>query len=271
MLIERVNGFRMIDAPWVEGPKSGHFGARLAVKDCFSLDHAVLRNFFGGAAFESYTAQGSEMNLKRGMELSEEYGRHQARLGVMTVTGGTPVFSFPYAAARGAHDAGGTTVAVIPAEGLDGDADRWAVYDAVWCLGIASGNEENDFAGANPVRIKSGHTLTVVGGKRGTNHEIGSAKQLYAGSVIGVITGVGGIAELLKDVYPYLNGGHPAIIDDDMAKLAAGVMEEGLKAKADMDMLLPFFARNLVLAGVPVVNVPKELEAIVYKPLQVFR
>lgn len=96
---------------------------------------------------------------------AEEVGRLLAEHGCVVVTGG--LGEVMAAAHRGAKDAGGTTLAVVPGESRS-EANPWA--DHVVATGI--GHARNLAVAA------SGDAVVVVGGSWGTLTEIGFARRL---------------------------------------------------------------------------------------------
>ncbi|MBI2176341.1 hypothetical protein HYU40_03250 [Candidatus Woesearchaeota archaeon] len=247
-------------APFIVG-KVPYTGGKIAVREGFALDYSRLRVFVGGSAFEGYPSAG--INVEVGMKRNYDLGREFAKHGAIVVTGGTPVDSFPYSAARGAHENNGISIAIIPAGSIEPDDERWRPHDLVWMLDIASGNDDVNFTWANNVRVASAHIGAYGGGKRGTNMEMAVDRQLYGERAMGIIPGLGGIAEKQKPIYPYLNEGHPLLSSHDMAKLAADTVRKGMQVKGTVDANMPFFVNSLISAGMPVVNYREKLEQIV--------
>jgi uncharacterized protein (TIGR00725 family) len=98
-------------------------------------------------------------------ERAEEVGRLLAERGATVVTGGLgEVMS---AAARGARNAGGTTIGILPGE-TRGAANEWV--DHVVVTGIGHGR--------NLAVVASGDAVIAVGGRYGTLAEIGFALTL---------------------------------------------------------------------------------------------
>jgi uncharacterized protein (TIGR00725 family) len=97
--------------------------------------------------------------------LAEEVGRLLAERGCTVVTGGGD--EVMAAASRGAKNAGGTTIAILPGEGRD-DANEW--IDHVVITGIGHGR--------NLAVAASGQAVIAVGGSWGTLAEIGLARRL---------------------------------------------------------------------------------------------
>ncbi len=94
-----------------------------------------------------------------------EVGRLLAERGCTVVTGG--LGEVMAAAHRGAKEAGGTTIAILPGESHD-DANPWADHVVVTGIGHAR----------NLAVAASGHAVVAIGGSYGTLAEIGFAMRL---------------------------------------------------------------------------------------------
>ena len=98
-------------------------------------------------------------------ERAEAVGRLLAERGATVVTGG--LGEVMAAAARGARDAGGTTIGILPGE-TRAAANEW--LDHVVVTGIGHGR--------NLAVVASGDAVIAVGGRYGTLAEIGFALTL---------------------------------------------------------------------------------------------
>jgi hypothetical protein len=96
---------------------------------------------------------------------AEEVGRLLAEHGAVLVCGG--LGGVMEAAARGARDAGGVTVGILPGESRGG-ANPWIDYAVVTGIGHAR----------NLAVVASGDAAIAVGGEWGTLAEIGFARKL---------------------------------------------------------------------------------------------
>jgi uncharacterized protein (TIGR00725 family) len=96
---------------------------------------------------------------------AEQVGRLLAEGGATVVTGG--LGEVMAAAARGAKDAGGTTIGVLPGE-TRADANEWSDHVVVTGIGHAR----------NLAVVASGDAVIAVGGRYGTLAEIGLALTL---------------------------------------------------------------------------------------------
>ena len=94
-----------------------------------------------------------------------EVGRLLAERGCTVVTGG--LGEVMAAAHRGAKEAGGTTIAILPGE-AHADANPWADHVVVTGIGHAR----------NLAVAASGHGVVAIGGSYGTLAEIGFAMRL---------------------------------------------------------------------------------------------
>jgi uncharacterized protein (TIGR00725 family) len=96
---------------------------------------------------------------------AEEVGRRLAERGCVVVTGG--LGEVMAGAHRGAKEAGGTTIAILPGERRS-DANRWADHVVVTGIGHAR----------NLAVAASGDALIAVGGSYGTLAEMAFALRL---------------------------------------------------------------------------------------------
>jgi uncharacterized protein (TIGR00725 family) len=96
---------------------------------------------------------------------AEEVGRLLAERGCTVVTGGGG--EVMAAAARGAKEAGGTTIGILPSERRE-DANEWIDHVVVTGMGHAR----------NLAVAASGDAVIAVGGSWGTLAEIGFASRL---------------------------------------------------------------------------------------------
>ena len=96
---------------------------------------------------------------------AEEVGRLLAERGATVVCGG--LGGVMAAAARGAKQAGGTTIGIVPGESRE-DANEWVDHVVVTGVGHAR----------NLAVVASGDAVVAVGGRWGTLAEIGFARVL---------------------------------------------------------------------------------------------
>jgi uncharacterized protein (TIGR00725 family) len=98
-------------------------------------------------------------------DAAEEVGRLLAQRGATVVTGGRG--EVMEAASRGAKEAGGTTIGILPGETRDG-GNAWLDHVVVTGIGHAR----------NLAVVASGDAVIAVGGRYGTLAEIGFALTL---------------------------------------------------------------------------------------------
>jgi uncharacterized protein (TIGR00725 family) len=96
---------------------------------------------------------------------AEEVGRLLAERGCVVVTGG--LGEVMASAARGAKSAGGTTIGILPGEGLD-DRNEWIDFAVATGIGHAR----------NLAVVASGAVVIAIGGSWGTLAEIAFARRL---------------------------------------------------------------------------------------------
>jgi uncharacterized protein (TIGR00725 family) len=119
--------------------------------------------------------------------LAEEVGRLLAERGCTVVTGG--LGEVMAAAHRGARQAGGTTIAILPGERRE-DANEWAEHVVVTGIGHAR----------NLAVAASGEAVIAVGGSWGTLAEIAFARRL--GRPVVVLDGAPGVAGIERAATP---------------------------------------------------------------------
>jgi uncharacterized protein (TIGR00725 family) len=124
---------------------------------------------------------------------AEALGRAVARAGCVLVTGACP--GLPLAAARGAKSAGGTVVGISPGLSLDEHVYKYRSpaehHDILVFTGSGLMGREVD-------NIRTSDIVVIVGGRSGTLGELAIAYD--EGKLIGVVTGTGGISDLVRDI-----------------------------------------------------------------------
>ncbi|MDO8674199.1 MAG: TIGR00725 family protein [Dehalococcoidia bacterium] len=96
--------------------------------------------------------------------LAEEVGRQLARNGVILICGG--LTGVVEAACKGASDAGGTTIGILPGDSA-ADANPYVKIPIVTSIGYSR----------NVIVVKSAHAVIAIGGAYGTLSEIAYALQ----------------------------------------------------------------------------------------------
>lgn len=131
--------------------------------------------------------------LRDYLEKAFELGRAVARRGCVLVTGACP--GLPLAAAGGAKHESGFVVGISPGLSLDEHLFKYR-SPAEWhdvLIFTGSGLMEREV-----VNIRSSDIVVIVGGGSGTLGELAIAYD--EGKLIGVLTGTGGISDMVADI-----------------------------------------------------------------------
>ena len=124
---------------------------------------------------------------------AELLGRSIARAGCVLVTGACP--GLPLAAARGAKAGGGTVLGISPGLSLDEHVYKYRSpaehHDILVFTGSGLMGREVD-------NIRTSDVVVIVGGRSGTLGELAIAYD--EGKLIGVLTGTGGISDMVRDI-----------------------------------------------------------------------
>jgi uncharacterized protein (TIGR00725 family) len=113
--------------------------------------------------------------------------------GCVLVTGACP--GLPLAAARGAKLAGGMVVGISPGLSLDEHVYKYNLPTEFHDVLIFTGS---GLLGREVVNIRSSDIVVIIGGRSGTLGELAIAYD--EGKLIGVLTGTGGISDLVADI-----------------------------------------------------------------------
>lgn len=153
-----------------------------------------------------FTHHGATMRLKIGVmggasgNLAEEHrvrarslGKAIASAGCITITGACP--GLPLEAAIGAHAAAGLVVGISPALSLDEHVHKYHSPAEHHDVLIFTGS---GLMGREVVNIRSSDMVVIVGGRSGTLGELAIAYD--EGKLIGVLTGSGGITDLVPEI-----------------------------------------------------------------------
>jgi uncharacterized protein (TIGR00725 family) len=124
---------------------------------------------------------------------AHELGRAIARSGCVLITGACP--GLPLAAACGAKQAGGTVVGISPGLSLDEHTFKYDSPTEFHDVLIFTGS---GLMGREVVNIRSSDIVVIIGGRSGTLGELAIAYD--EGKLIGVLTGTGGISDLVADI-----------------------------------------------------------------------
>lgn len=152
------------------------------------------------------TAKAPTMRLKIGVmggagsDIPESYlqratllGKEIAGADCILVTGACP--GLPLAAARGASDRGGMVIGISPALSLDEHAYHYGSPTLAHDVLIFTGS---GLMGREVVNIRSSDIVVIVGGSSGTLGELAIAYD--EGKLIGVLTGTGGISDMVETI-----------------------------------------------------------------------
>lgn len=132
------------------------------------------------------------------LEAARCLGQSIAEGGCVTITGACP--GLPLAAARGAKSAGGMVIGISPALSLDEHAYRYRSPTLDHDVLIFTGS---GLMGREVVNIRSSDIVVIVGGSSGTLGELAIAYD--EGKLIGVLTGTGGISDIVQEILTTCN------------------------------------------------------------------
>lgn len=162
-----------------------------------------------------------------GGEVSDEVRRKIYRLGeviaerdAILITGGCP--GLPYEAVKGAKAKGGLVVGISPGLSIDEHQRKYRSPVEGFDLLIYTGS---GLMGREITNIRSCDVIVIGGGRSGTLGELAIAYD--EGRLIGVLTGTGGITEIVETIIKTSkkNTGACVLYDDDPAKLIDRLIE----------------------------------------------
>ncbi len=158
--------------------------------------------------------------LKSSSKLAETLGVAIADSGHILTTGAT--VGLPYAAARGARNAGGMSVGFSPAQSLREHLLKYRLphdcFDFINFTGL-------HYVGRDLYLVQSSDAVITVGGRFGSLHEFTSA--LEAHKPCGVLLGSGGTADLIPELMKTLEPPHGDLVvyDDDPVRLVKRIVK----------------------------------------------
>lgn len=173
------------------------------------------------------TEPGPGMRLKIGVmggatgELSRDVldrahalGRAIALADCILITGACP--GLPLASACGAKDAGGMVVGISPGLSLDEHLYKYGSPTDFHDVLIFTGS---GLMGREVVNIRSSDIVVIIGGRSGTLGELAIAYD--EGKLIGVLTGTGGISDMVESILTACakETGARVVYDSDPARL----------------------------------------------------
>lgn len=176
------------------------------------------------------------MTVKTAALLAETVGKTIAEEGHILTTGAT--VGLPYFAARGAKEAGGTSIGFSPASSLREHLRKYRlphdVFDFINFTGM-------NYVGRDLYLVQSSDAIITVGGRFGSLHEFTSA--LEAHKPCGVLLGSGGTADripmLIQELDPTFSD--LVIYDSDPIKLVKKIVKvldekyEDIRKQIDKD------------------------------------
>ncbi len=147
-------------------------------------------------------------------------GEAIADAGCVVITGACP--GLPLAAATGAKGHGGTVIGISPALSLDEHAFQYESPTLAHDVLIFTGS---GLMGREVVNIRSSDIVVIVGGSSGTLGELAIAYD--EGKLIGVLTGTGGISDMVADILATCNKdtGARVIYNDNPQQLVEQVLK----------------------------------------------
>ena len=141
------------------------------------------------------------------LEKAEQIGREIAEAGMVLVTGATT--GIPYWSAKGAKEAGGMVIGLSPAASESAHIKSYKLptdyHDVIVYTGF-------DYAGRNLLLTRSADAIINICGRMGTLNEFTIAFEDH--KPIGVLTGTGGMADMLKDIVDKSHRGPGKVIYD---------------------------------------------------------
>lgn len=185
---------------------------------------AIKIGVMGGAA---------DIEAPEQMEKAHALGEAIAMNSCVLVTGACP--GLPLAAACGAKQAGGLVIGVSPALNLHEHLTYYGSPTAFHDVLIFTGS---GLMGREVINIRSSDIVAIVGGRSGTLGELAIAYD--EGKLIGVLTGMGGIGEMAKDILAVCakDTGAKAVYEADPKQLVAELLRRH-RAKAGQDGQVP--------------------------------
>jgi uncharacterized protein (TIGR00725 family) len=160
------------------------------------------------------------LTVKTAAKLAETVGYTIGKEGHILTTGAT--VGLPYFAARGAKEAGGTSIGFSPASSLREHLRKYRlphdVFDFINFTGM-------NYVGRDLYLVQSSDAIITVGGRFGSLHEFTSA--LEAHKPCGVLLGSGGTADRIPDLVRTLDPsiGDLVVYDTDPVKLVLKIIK----------------------------------------------
>lgn len=145
------------------------------------------------------------------LEKAEQIGRAIAEQGMVLVTGATT--GIPYWSAKGAKESGGIVIGLSPAASESAHIKSYKLPTDYHDLIVYTGF---DYAGRNLLLTRSADAIINICGRMGTLNEFTIAFEDH--KPIGVLTGTGGMADMLKEIVDKSHRGPGKVIYDSDPK-----------------------------------------------------
>ncbi|MFI5396013.1 MAG: YHS domain-containing protein [Candidatus Binatia bacterium] len=154
------------------------------------------------------------------LDRAHALGREIARSGCILVTGGCP--GLPLASACGAKQEGGLVVGISPGLSVDEHVYKYGSPTKSHDLLIFTGS---GLMGREVVNIRSSDIVVIIGGRSGTLGELAIAYD--EGKLIGVLTGTGGISDIVNSILAACqkDTGARVVYDSDPARLVEQLLD----------------------------------------------
>ena len=162
---------------------------------------------------------GAFVYTEEALKAARIIGEEIAKANCTLITGGTT--GIPHAASKGARANGGLSIGISPAINAKEHVERYKKpldYDVIIYTGFG-------YSARNPINIRACDGVIFLGGESGTLNEFTNG--LYEGKVLGVLEGVGGITDKIREILNCFKSDHGAkvIFDTDPVVLVKKVIE----------------------------------------------
>ena len=181
----------------------------------------------------SGSAEGDCLNPET-IKKAEKIGESIAKAKAVLVTGATT--GLPFYAAKGAKEAGGTSIGFSPASTRVDHVKRYKLPTKYVDLTVYTGF---GYAGRNLILTRSADAVIIICGRIGTLNEFTVAFEDK--KPIGVLENSGGMAEELEEITKIAHKHECKVLyEENPEKLVAGLIEDlKEKFKHDSDKLAP--------------------------------
>ncbi|WP_395730770.1 hypothetical protein [Prosthecobacter sp.] len=186
-----------------------------------SIDSTCARNMATGAQIRiGVMGSAAEISDSEIIKQCRSLGRAIAEQGCCVLTGACP--GMPHEVVLGAKEMGGNSMGISPAvhlrEHIGTFTSPYKEYDVMVYTGLG-------LMGRELINIRSSDIILLVGGRCGTLGEFAIAYE--EGKLIGVLTGTGGITNVLPQLVDTLSKqtGSEVIYDADPQKLVARLLQ----------------------------------------------